>query len=337
MIELYQHILVIINPVSGKRNGCEIFYKHSAPLLQKSEIDFVVEITKYSGHAYDIAKNYDLTGITGIISVGGDTHLHQIVNGLYDRSDDVISKITIGCIAAGSGNGVAKSLGLLDPIVSTKSIINNQTTKINYIDMLEQKTSGVGLLSLTCGFIADFDILMEKKFRFVPLFFRWLLNQIFIPIYLILMNRRYNVTISILPEKQMKANSLWKPHNDPQKAEGGWLNFQGEITTLALCNLPYITEDVLLAPSVLNTNTLDLVILNPISRMKLVKFFLQAEKGKHATSPDVQYISVKQFELLPHNNYTVMYDGEEIKYENTNSIKCSRSSHSLNFFSPRNN
>jgi hypothetical protein len=77
----FSHILVIINPIGGKRNGCKIFDQKVAPLLIEAGICFRIEVTKYADHGFDLAKTADLTFVTGIISVDGDGHLHQIING----------------------------------------------------------------------------------------------------------------------------------------------------------------------------------------------------------------------------------------------------------------
>jgi sphingosine kinase len=333
-VQLSPYILVIINPIGGRGNGLKIFTHVVAPMLEKANICFKIETTKYPQHGYTIAKTADLTFVTGIIAVGGDGHLHQIVNGLAARPDNI--NIPIGCIATGTGNGVAKSLGILDPIVSTQAIIDNYLTQINKIEMNQSSFKQIGLLSLTCGFIADFDRLMEKKFRYLPNFCRWALEEIFIPIYLIGLNCRYKVIINIVPKKpdQFKLNDLWNPHSDPIKSAHGWMTFQGEITTLALCNLPFITKNVNIAPKVFENNALDLVILNPISRIQMVKFFLQAEKGEHIFSPNVQYIPVERFELILENDYVVMYDGEETKSVCHNSIECKISPFKIKIFSP---
>src|SRR5205085_1711679 len=98
-------------------------------------------------------------------------------------------------------------------------------------------------------------------------------------------------------------------------------------------------EKVCIAPSVLQNENggLDLILLNPISRFELLKFFLQAEKGSHVNSPHVNYITIKQMELKVNKNYVISFDGEELVSKNTedrDTITCGISSDKIKFFSP---
>ena len=61
--------------------------------------------TEYKGHASDIIKNYDLTSVQGIVCMGGDGTVHEVVNGLMNRPDwRSAIKMPICPIPCGSGN-----------------------------------------------------------------------------------------------------------------------------------------------------------------------------------------------------------------------------------------
>lgn len=218
--------LIIINPIGGNRNSIQLFNQIIAPYLKKAKINFKAIVTTHPDHGSNIVKNADLSLVIGIIAVGGDGHLNHIINGILARSDHelILKKIAVGCIAAGTGNGVSKSLQILDPMESMKAIIQNKTKQINIMHL---STSQHGLLSLTHGFIAEFDKLMEQTFRSIKLppnqlsnwlykinglhdisfqtpgFIRWSLNQILIPIYLILVNPHYQINLNIIPKHEI--------------------------------------------------------------------------------------------------------------------------------------
>lgn len=332
------HLLIIINPIGGKRNSMEIYNQIISPKLDENKINYRTIVTESQYHCTEIIKNANLSMVTGIIAIGGDGHLNQIINSVLQRSDyqTLIDKISFGCIAAGTGNGVAKSLQIIDPLESVKAIIENKTKSINVMNLskifsqeetkVEQDKNLNGLLSLTGGFIAVFDKMMEQKFRnihilgytcFFPCWFRQLLNALLIPMYLILKNPSYKVNISIIPKNQNEIdNSFWKPHPDKNKSSEGWVNFQGKVTTFALCALPYIASDICIAPHMFESNmqmVMDLMILKPVTRLELLIFFMKAEKGQHTKSPCVNYVSVENFELMINDNQTIMFDGEEIE------------------------
>ena len=61
-------------------------------------------VTEYRGHARDLAKHYDLTAIQGIVCMGGDGTVHEIINGLMSRADwRSAIKMPICPIPCGSG------------------------------------------------------------------------------------------------------------------------------------------------------------------------------------------------------------------------------------------
>lgn len=80
-------VLVLVNPFSGGGAAARN-WELARPILEKAHIDLKVVFTERAGHAYDIVnhelrpKDYD-----GIVTVSGDGLIHEVVNGLYRRSD----------------------------------------------------------------------------------------------------------------------------------------------------------------------------------------------------------------------------------------------------------
>lgn len=97
--------------------------------------------------------------------------------------------------------------------------------------------------------------------------------------------------------------------------------------------MPYIASDICIAPNAIanaESKTLELMLLKPVSRIQLLKFFMKAGKGEHILSPSVQYLSVKDFELMI-DNETIMFDGEEVM-TNFPSVRCNVSTKSIKMF-----
>ena len=88
--------LFIINPISGKGKKSRI-----AKLLQ-SEGHKVV-FTEYAGHAETIAREADEDIV---VAVGGDGTVNEVARGLVGRDK------VLGIIPCGSGDGLARHLGL---------------------------------------------------------------------------------------------------------------------------------------------------------------------------------------------------------------------------------
>ena len=115
----------IVNPASGGEKGFER-WRQAERKLEKLGIKYDVRITDKAGSATciarDICANTDIPAT--IVAVGGDGTFNEVINGL-DLSDD----ITVGYIPTGSGNDLARELGLsknpttaLDTVLECRNI-----------------------------------------------------------------------------------------------------------------------------------------------------------------------------------------------------------------------
>lgn len=125
-------IAFIINPISGTGK------KEELPVLIQSGLDasmFEPEIvfTDYRGHGSMLAKHFIKEGFQRIVAVGGDGTVNEIAKEL------VHTECTLGIIPIGSGNGLARHLGIpmnkrkaieqlnqSEPILIDYGIVNNK-------------------------------------------------------------------------------------------------------------------------------------------------------------------------------------------------------------------
>jgi hypothetical protein len=117
-----RRLLVFINPVSGPGKGVEIFHGREedtghfscATMLADSNALVDARVTTRAGEATDTLAAMPwptLSAIDGIVGVGGDGILNEILQGVMKREDwaAVIERCTIGMLPAGSGNGLVCS------------------------------------------------------------------------------------------------------------------------------------------------------------------------------------------------------------------------------------
>ena len=101
--------LFIINPAAGNGRG----YKF-VPLIKelakehRAEKDCEIELTKYPGHATEIARKYAAIDGWRVYAVGGDGTVNEVLNGMIN------SKNEMAVIPAGSGNDFVRSIGEKD-------------------------------------------------------------------------------------------------------------------------------------------------------------------------------------------------------------------------------
>ncbi|XP_057296040.1 ceramide kinase-like [Hydractinia symbiolongicarpus] len=125
-------LLVFINPVGGKKQGEKIYQEKVAPYFNIAKISQTIIITERVNHAKDYLLSEDVSSFDGVLSVGGDGMLSEIINGMLryrDGSHKVVKSskdkpLIIGIIPAGSTDTVAYcTSGTNCPITAALHII----------------------------------------------------------------------------------------------------------------------------------------------------------------------------------------------------------------------
>ncbi|KAJ3706612.1 hypothetical protein LUZ61_010317 [Rhynchospora tenuis] len=168
-------ILVILNPRSGHGRSSKVFHNKIEPMFKLAGFMMEVVKTSYAGHAKSLAATVDFsTCPDGIVCVGGDGIVNEVLNGLLSRSDqkEAVS-VPIGIIPAGSDNSLVWTvLGVRDPISAAMSIIKGGLTAADVFSVKWIQTGVVhyGTTVSYFGFLSDVLELSEKyQKRFGPL------------------------------------------------------------------------------------------------------------------------------------------------------------------------
>jgi YegS/Rv2252/BmrU family lipid kinase len=136
-----EKILFIINKHSGtgfqpaiERSMLDTCHRHG--------LEGAIEYTKSRGHATSLAKSASANGFHYVIAVGGDGTINEVARGLLN------TQTTMGIIPRGSGNGLARHLGIsinltdaIDLLFDSK-IIKIDTFTVN--EKLSLNVSGIG-------------------------------------------------------------------------------------------------------------------------------------------------------------------------------------------------
>lgn len=99
-------VLVILNGISRKR---KLFYRKIYPQLEE-QLQPEVRVTRYAGHAEELAAEAVTQGFEVILSAGGDGTAHQVLNGVMKSGLPVP---LLGLIPLGSGNDLARATGAI--------------------------------------------------------------------------------------------------------------------------------------------------------------------------------------------------------------------------------
>ncbi|MCO5570901.1 hypothetical protein L7F22_024631 [Adiantum nelumboides] len=168
-------MLVILNPRSGRGRARKVYDSEVEPILKLAGFKLNVVETNGAHHAQKLAATVDLsTCSSGIICVGGDGIVNEVLNGLLSREDAKQSRVVpIGIIPAGSDNSLIWSImGIRDPASAAVAIVKGDLISTDIFAVEWTKTGDVhmGLTVAYYGFMSDVLELSEKyQKRFGPL------------------------------------------------------------------------------------------------------------------------------------------------------------------------
>jgi YegS/Rv2252/BmrU family lipid kinase len=150
MLEQRKKIAFIINPVSGN-NSKKNIPKMIDKSLDKNKFLAQILFTEERGHATKIAKELLENGVHRIVAVGGDGTINEVAKSLIHTEG------ILGIVPSGSGNGLARHLGI--PLGPTKAIelFNND----NFIQM---DTCTLNGMPFFCTSGVGFDAHIGKLF-----------------------------------------------------------------------------------------------------------------------------------------------------------------------------
>eukprot|EP00250_Pteridium_aquilinum_P013691 c21507_g2_i1 orf=57-2024(-) len=167
-------MLVVLNPRSGRGCARKIYDSKVEPILKLAGIKLTVVETSGPHDAQNLAATMDLSTCTnGIICVGGDGIVNEVLNGLLSREDTSSRGIAIGIIPAGSDNSLIWTvMGIRDPASAAMAIVKGGliSTDIISVEWMKTGDSQMGHTITYYGFMSDVLELSEKyQRRFGPL------------------------------------------------------------------------------------------------------------------------------------------------------------------------
>ncbi len=118
-----KHIKFIYNPRSGLIHPEQFIRKIIADYFPQNLCHYDFSITEGKGHAYEIAKQAVKAGYDIVVAIGGDGTVNEIASGLVN------SAASLGIIPNGSGNGLARGLGIPISIRRAAKIVTTGKTR----------------------------------------------------------------------------------------------------------------------------------------------------------------------------------------------------------------
>lgn len=270
----------IINPVAGKGKTLKIVGKIEEYCKAKN-IAYTLFFTKSTGNATDLAKDICLNKLGDIAVVGGDGTINEVLNGMSNFED-----VNLGIVPYGTGNDFAKSIGIqAKNIAAAIDIINEAEPK--YTDFIELNEN-VRVMNIT-GMGIDVDVLQRyKKAKIIKgklAYYKALLISLF----------------------KFKWNKF------KVKFDGGEFTEKTALIT-AVCNGKYLGGGIKVSPkSDASDGLLNVIIVNKISRIKIIFALVALMRGKILKKKYVDHILCKKIELITTAKPIINIDGELIE------------------------
>lgn len=141
MINEVKKVLFIVNKFSGGGFRPE-FEGRIIDACERHDLECTIEFTQSRGHATALALEAINSDFGVVVAVGGDGTVNEVANGLLH------SQIPMGILPKGSGNGLARHLGIpMDLSKSLVSLFNSQVIAMDTFTIngkLSLNVSGIG-------------------------------------------------------------------------------------------------------------------------------------------------------------------------------------------------
>lgn len=190
---------VFINPIGGNQNSLNVYSKTISPLFRTANIVCDVMVSEHPKHIVEIMKSFDTTCVDGLVVIGGDGTLLEVIDGLLIRAQKEAGldyeqptcklkplEVPIGIIPTGTGNGTAKGLyGNIDVVTAALHIIRGKTIRNNVQAVYTGgKLASFSTVVVGCGLFSDIIYHTERQ--------RWLkkARYVVVPLHLMFFKKQ---------------------------------------------------------------------------------------------------------------------------------------------------
>lgn len=265
-----------------KRENCKKKQKQLnavKKVFENAGKEFKLHVTDLKDDVRKITAEITSEAGNDIIVLGGDGTLHDVLNSFVDFEGN-----SLGIIPLGTGNDFAESAHIpTDPVKAAELIVNGEAKSVDFIELEN------GLKSLNAfGIGIDVDVL-ERTYKGKSNKRSKYLHALIVSL---IKFKSHNFTV--------RYNGKEETHFGLIAAVGNGRQFGGGIK--------------MFPGAVVNDGYLNLIIVDFISKIKMISAFLKLMKGRIDKVKQVKYVKVKEVEFIPDDkSYYMQADGELYK------------------------
>lgn len=278
--------LVVVNPNASHGQAGREFESYISELIREKLGDYDLHITTGIGDALQfVALN---SGYERIISVGGDGTLNEVINGMKAGN----SGASIGIVAVGSGNDLARAINLeqdyreMVKIASGKRIREIDLLRVNFKDFNGTNSTRYAVNVVGAGFDAAITNRMNKSR------FKTSGKMAYLLSFLIefITSRTYPLSFTIDGEK-----------------------FSDRFFFLTMANGNYFGGGMRIAPkAVVDDGLMDIVGVSKMSKLRLLYHFPKIYRGEHLVVDTVSYRNARSISVISDRDVIIQMDGEVV-------------------------
>ncbi|HUV14554.1 MAG TPA: diacylglycerol kinase family protein [Acidobacteriota bacterium] len=265
---------IIANPIAGRGDGRE-YLNQIKGLAQERGVNLEVLVTRYPGHAGELAQRVAAEGTQILIVLGGDGTISEVVNGIAG------SDVTIGIISVGTGNDFARSLQLpvRNPRKAWEVIQTGITTQLD----LGECDGKYFISSYGVGFPVE---AIKATSRIV--FFKGSIAFF----------------LGVL-------KALWRMQSVRVQIEIDESSIETDCAFVLVQNTPYLGGGLRVAPrALLDDGLLDVVVVEALGRLDVLANLPRVYRGRHEKHPRFSAFKAKKVIISSREKLQTMCDGE---------------------------
>lgn len=279
----------IVNPKSRSKQG-ETLSSVLVSLLQKRDVPHKIFYTEYRGHATKLAHEItEKDPYCTLVAVGGDGTIHEVLTGITHYET-----ITFGYIPSGSGNDFARGMKIpKNPEAALEAILNPSS----FMDMdlgIVTRECDKQRFGVSCGI--GFDASVCHEVQVSPL--KKILNFLHLG----------KLTYALLAVKLL---FLYPPCEAKVVLDNNRIFQYKKTFFAAVFNQNVEGGGVKLAPDAQpNDQTLDIIVVSDIPRIKILLVLPLAFFGLHTKVKGVHLMKCKSADILFDKKSAIHMDGE---------------------------
>lgn len=276
-------LAMIVNPNAGRKFGSRVAKKVESKLLE-SGLTVEIFYSSYPGESLSIAKSLNQHDWAGVIAVGGDGTLFEVINGLSLGNSEII--IPVGQIPVGSGNSYLRDLDIVSIDDAVKPIISGSFRQVD-LGFFSCDAGSFRFINLIgAGFVSNVARRAEKYKIFGS---RGYLLGVFEEI----------IRLEPTPIQMMVDDEI----------------VERNAVFVEICNARFTGGNMLMAPSAeIDDGLLDIVIMKATSRLRALTILPKLFAGNHIHTPEIEVFRGKKIKLESERPMALTPDGETFGY-----------------------